>query len=339
MYKVRQLILFGLMVSLGLTSCVKEADELASPPANCENATVGKIEQFHSQVSGDLKIGRSLSVDSVVWYTEADINYYYCAPHKEYNFVETDDFVFQVTYDANKMVIASDYNDLYDEMVDSLSAFWYSLTEDSMTMPVVDVSLLAMENNLATLKLSAAIGYGVGMYKPDDFGDTDYWYYGEQSGKCGPYSCCQGTDAAILIGNKIRSESALVQYVAYNTIHLEEDVDPTAYPVAPIPGNPVDNYCDSRMYRSIFYWGSPPPNYVQCDFCLDPDEMNFYTDGTEYVYDDKNPNQSVYDNIFIHLEGIVIPMMWDYPAWHIADFMYGKGYTTQVAAPILQFKK
>ena len=224
MRNFKQLILFGLMVSLGLTSCVKEADELASPPANNENATVGKIEQFHSQVSGNLKIGRSLSVDSAVWYTEADINYYYCAPHKEYNYVETDDFVFQVGYDANKMVIASDYNNLYDEMVDSLSAFWYSLTEDSMTMPVVDVSLLAMENNLATLKLSAAIGYGVGMYKPDDFGDTDYWYYGQQVGKCGPYSCCQGTDAAILISNKIRMETSLAQYIAYTDIQPRDDI-------------------------------------------------------------------------------------------------------------------
>ena len=338
MYKVRQLILLGLMVSLGLTSCVKESDELASPPANIENATVGKIEQFHSQVSGDLKIGRSLSVDSVVWYTEADINYYYCAPHKEYNYVETDDFVFQVGYDANKMVIASDYNDLYDEMVDSLSAFWYSLTEDSMTMPVVDVSLLAMENNLATLKLSAAIGYGVGMYKPDDFGDTDYWTYGYQGGKCGPYSCCQGTDAAILIGNKIRMESGLAQYNAYTDIEFEDEVLPTNYLIAPCTGNPVDNYCDFGMYHSTYYFSNLPPNFEQCDYCLDPDEMNFYTTGTDYVYDDKNPDQNVYDNIFIHLE----PSCFSFtnPVYfHLGQFMYGKQCPTQVASPILTFIK
>ncbi|MCF8372322.1 MAG: hypothetical protein K9H64_11910 [Bacteroidales bacterium] len=332
------MILFGLVVSLGLTGCVKEAaDQPASTPLDNGKAIVARITQFHEAVSGDLKTDRPLSVDSVVWYTEADINYYYCVPYEEYNYTILDSFLLEVETDEYDMVEARDYNDLYDAMIDSLGDYWHSIDEDPMYMVVVDVSIKSVNDGIATLKMVGAIGYGAGMYTPDEFGDEDYWVYGFGGGKCGPYSGYQGLDAAILIANKIRSQTGLQQYIAYTDIVYFEEVFPTYYPLAPVTGNPLDNYCDYRLYHSVDYINSPlPSGFEQCDLCLDPDEMNFYYNGTDYVYDDNNPNPSEYDNIFINLYPTYFSLS-DPVYFHLGQFKYGKPYSTQVPAPVLEF--
>ncbi|MCF8374287.1 MAG: hypothetical protein K9H64_21880 [Bacteroidales bacterium] len=338
MKNLRVLILCGLVVGLGLTSCVKEAaDQPASTTLDNGKAIVARITQFHEAVSGDLKTDRPLSVDSVVWYTEADINYYYCVPYEEYNYTTLDSFLLEAETDEYDMVEAEDYNRLYDAMIDSLGDFWHSIDEDPMYMVVVDVSVKSVNDGVATLKIVGAIGYGAGMYTPDDFGDEDYWTYGFGGGKCGPYSGSLGLDAAILIANKIRSQTGLQQYIAYEGIcSTIPPIHPFDYPTND-PNNPDDNYCDFLLYYSMYYGGQLPQNYVQCDFCLDPDEMNFYYDGTDYVYNNENPDPSVLDNIFIYLEPKYTYGMPEYSNFHFGHFSYGKPYSTLLPSPILTF--
>ncbi|MCF8372320.1 MAG: hypothetical protein K9H64_11900 [Bacteroidales bacterium] len=336
------MILFGLVVGLGLTSCDKDAIQQNDPVGGNESsAIVAKITGFHEAVTGNLKIDRPLSVDSVVWYTEADINYYYCDANHEHLYSKTYFCELNIDVDDNNMVIARDYNDLYQAMIDSLQDFWDTVVTDDTTkyMVIVDVESKGIENQEATFVLRSYIGYGSGSFQVPIFGDTDYWAYtggaNNSGGKCGTYSGYEYLDAGILITQHINwSYPAIAHTITIQTEWAEINGGET---ICTGTGNPLDNICDYRLFWNAYR--SNPQNQLYGTFhtCLSPEEMNCHTSGTRAEMLDNMPQGTGWHFMSMEIgESYMSFPSGDYNLGHKADFYYRK-YILGVCSSFIGF--
>ncbi|MCF8295728.1 MAG: hypothetical protein K9I34_06655 [Bacteroidales bacterium] len=51
--------------------------------------------------------------------------------------------------------------------------------------------------------------------------------------------------------------------------------------------------------------------------------MNHYYEGTAWVYNELNPNPSIFTKINLHIEGVMFLSIPDFPLMHIGTFWYG----------------
>jgi len=224
------------------------------------------------------------------------------------------------------MVNWNDVVSLYDYCLQEMNTY-ASTFEFQHHFIMVDLENKGIKNGSMTIKLYVGLGKtdmrrsNLSTHSFMYFGSTDYWLYGggpwNSGGKCGPYSGQTDLDAAILIQGKINFSLRREAGTYFTNLYTAPDVNAINYPICGDCNS--DNYYDYLMFYNYTGWS----NYHDC---LQPNEMNFYLDGTNtvlYTYEANNgPRPAGKNPISITLAGDLIPSTWTV-ILHTGDFTYG----------------
>jgi len=154
---------------------------------NSSNDTELKIQSFLNRVNSDLKDEKTYSIDSAIWYSEASLNFTYAIYDSALVYIAIDTNAFSVELDENNKVTESDLDVLYEDMVDSLDAFYDDLYVNIKRVFYCDVVEVEVEQGRLDLVLVAAIACGYSSYQWSYFDEDDYWYSILEQGKCNYY--------------------------------------------------------------------------------------------------------------------------------------------------------
>lgn len=204
MKKLHLLILLPLLVGL-LFSCQKEQEPISSKidQAQLEKSQqiIRQIEGFDSKLNSNLKSGETITVDSLVWYTEALENYNNARPDLQYeNFA-----VSKTTYTAaldNGSLSMQDASALFNTIQSDLETELANLNPTDDKLKLTDVVLDSIEGNTAYLSANRVFGIGISaMY--DAFDEDDDWIWGtvRQEDGTPPVGKCDGTMVGISDGS------------------------------------------------------------------------------------------------------------------------------------------
>ncbi|MDY0078876.1 MAG: hypothetical protein RBR87_16530, partial [Bacteroidales bacterium] len=178
--------LLPLLVGL-LYSCQKEQEPISSKidQAQLEKSQqiIRQIKGFDTKLNSNLKSGETISVDSLVWYTEALENYNHARPDLQYeNFA-----VSKTTYTAtlnNGSLSMQDASALFSTMQTDLETELANLSPTDDKLKLTDIALDSIDGNIAYLSANRVFGLGLvaGIYEPIDADDD--WIWGFDQGKC-----------------------------------------------------------------------------------------------------------------------------------------------------------
>ena len=290
-YKYLLLPIAGMFIIAAIfVSCSKqEQTELtgSSPEISQSKADIlieNKIRDFKSKLehlreNPQLKSGETMTVDSVVWYVEAALNYTYARAGIPFDRIIRDSAKITIPVN-NQGVLLADVDLAYQQVKDSLSAKYHAIASEDKSLMMVDIEAVTAADNSTELHVKAGFAEGNGVYGYGLFGSTDYWYWGRGIGKCGPYIGQNiGEDASTQLNYRINHPISVYPGGTYFTD--EETLgyfDPWDYPD---PNNPYGYY---RLFA--FEYSVPPTE----EPCLYPDEMNYYLyEGVVYIMEDNKP--------------------------------------------------
>jgi len=197
-------IVFAAMV---LFSCKKEpvtqTDNQDNEMMAQSKKIVSLIKNFEEKMNSTLKSGEMISLDSVVWNTEALENYTYAYPDssaKDYQFFRAN---YTLTVDANKMVLLSDVQALYNQMTADYTASLSSIQSDIKHLIFTDVALDSVVGTTAYLSAARGFGYDWVLNRYWGFAADDDWYWGTLGQEYGnpPLGKCDGTEYGVSDGS------------------------------------------------------------------------------------------------------------------------------------------
>lgn len=276
------LIVLCIGIFVNLTSCKKDK---SNPPKSVDQLSIEdqKIENlihaFKTKLSSNLKSGDSISVDSVIWYLKMTANSTYGNATAVYDKIATDSSLFTLTI-HNGNIPLLDVGSAYNQMIDTIRNYYYSLGNVEKQLLCVAVALDSMTSNTMYLKATSTIIYGAGTLFFGFSEPDDYWTYGRafanQGGYCGGQY--QGTnldkDAATEIARRIMLRKGVPIGNYYYDPQITKTIRGTSYPID--PSAPASNYHYYYMYCNN-------PNLPGLTLCLSPQDCNFYLTGTEHV--------------------------------------------------------
>lgn len=286
------MLLVGLgLITLFTASCKKDDGAAMSELPN--DLTLAGDERLELQIQAfrqkckfyydnpGIKDGGLMSTDSAMWNLEAALNYTYS--HQGLSCEETHPASMELRLPClpGNEVNYTEVAQVYYKMVDSIRAFYNSVSATDKKILVSDIEKQPESSNTElVLKLNVVLGETdmSSVYMMQPFGLTDYWFYGYNQGKCGPYyGQGFGSDAAKEI-EKLQHWFKPVPPANHRVFYTNVEhflVNGNEFP-NPDDAVPGDNQNDFLM----FYNSSALPNYHEC---LHPDEMNFYFHRTFYV--------------------------------------------------------
>jgi len=180
MKKISRLWIIIPLLALFVYSCKKEQEPMTNPvdQAQLEKSQqiIRQIEGFDTKLNSNLKSGESISVDSLVWYTEALENYNHARPDLAYeNFM-----VSKTTYTAtldNGNLSMQDAAALYSSMQTDLETELANLDPTDDKLKLTDVALDSIEGNTAYLSASRVFGINIAVLY-DEFEEDGDWIWG-----------------------------------------------------------------------------------------------------------------------------------------------------------------
>lgn len=264
---------------IAIFSCRKAFEPEANPNqmTNSSNETELKIQSFINRLNSDLKVEKTYSIDSAIWYSEGALNYTYSIYDSDFVYISRESSLFSINLNRDNTVNETDFISTYSKMVDSLEVQYdniQSLTKHLMICDIIDVS-----NSVGRLDLQmiSVIVYDYNPIYYSSFGPTDYWYAGANLGKCNGYS--GSGDAAQQLQYKLlhplvtNVPNVRIFHFPVTTVG---DINPYYYNYIPAP----------RGKRGYYFEGGGNAG-IQC---LSPSELNFYlsTNGIPFIIDDNN---------------------------------------------------
>jgi hypothetical protein len=293
----------GILIFSGCTKDTEQKDtrQQVFQPSEQDLAIEGKILDFkqkldYARENPNLKSGEDdMTVEEAVWNIEALVNYTYADASAEYENLVSKSFNITVGL-TNGNIAFVEAGETYEKVVDSLSVKFNQITSENKILIVADISVIESDGETVTFGVDPGIGTDGPPGWMNDFGPTDYWFYGQLDGKCDQYiGQGEGSDAAEQIQFKVNMRRSLPVGHSYFTDiknvycnPLEEVIvfENNVYCeccdlVNPNDPNPWDNINDMLLF---FNYGYPGVNNFHD--CISPNEMNFYLDGLEeIVYD------------------------------------------------------
>jgi hypothetical protein len=336
----------GLLIFFG---CSKESNKDSGKQENVFQPTEkdlqieSKILEFESKIdfarkNPDLKSGGDdLTLDKAIWYIEALANYNYADASSGFDNYIGETAEIEVPLTDGKVSI-SDAVIAYDQVIDSLSEHFSHVSGTDKHLVLADNNLKEVNGATATFNVTSGVGDG----PPNPFagfGESDYWWWANLSGKCDGSGQGVGSDAAEQIQSKVNRRIALPSghkyFIDIKIVSCDPTSDEIKYdntttctccslinPDDPIPGNNIN---DMLLFLNYGY----PVAYPNFHTCIPPDEMNFYLGGLEdIVYDiayDCFPLE-LEDKLFVSCD-MVGDMLYgggpEYWVYHKVDIRYG----------------
>jgi hypothetical protein len=187
MNKTNRLWIIIPLLALFVYSCKKEQEPMTNPvdQAQLEKSQqiIRQIEGFDTKLNSNLKSGESISVDSLVWYTEALENYNHARPDLAYENFVVNKTTYTVTHNNGSLSL-TDAADVYANMQTDLANEMADLEGSDNYLKLTDVALDSVQGNTAFLSASRVLGLRLvaSIYEP--FDEDDDWYWGYDLGKC-----------------------------------------------------------------------------------------------------------------------------------------------------------
>lgn len=176
------------------TRADKQQDR-SSPARKKSQQIIRQIEGFDTKLNNNLKSGETITVDSLVWYTEALENYTHARPDLQYENFAVSKTTYTATLD-NSSLSMQDASALFNTMQSDLETELANLNPTDDKLKLTDVVLDSIEGNTAYLSANRVFGIGISaMY--DAFDEDDDWIWGGTVGQSlfgdPPAGKCDGT--------------------------------------------------------------------------------------------------------------------------------------------------
>lgn len=218
-------------------------------------------------------------------YIEGTLNLVYTDPGLTWAHYETKIDTFTISLTSGRADETSVFSK-YDEIVDSVSVFFYSISEEDKFPYLFDV--VNISSNSSVLQFSVYSMMGKEHKDITPFGSNDYWSVFDGEGHCAPMS--GETDNASDRLNEVLTD----YYTPYGCVvwtNLTSVSVQNMYDYGWDDKNLSDPHEDDFIidYRTFYAYCDPQTN--DCDelvdngvYCLDPDEMNYYFSSIVEIY-------------------------------------------------------
>jgi hypothetical protein len=177
MKKYLLLSFFVLMAIIIIFSCQKQFDSVPDQTKQRpENTTEQKIVNFLNRFDSQLKDEEMYTIEEVLWYSTAGLNYTYAIYDSAFVYDYCDTSYFSMDIDANELVAESDLQAAFDKMVDTLSARYDALQESIKHLIYCAVYEDRVYNGELYVGMIFVFGGGYSGSLYGSFGQTDYWF-------------------------------------------------------------------------------------------------------------------------------------------------------------------
>jgi hypothetical protein len=265
------IVLIGISLLFSMNACKKEQQKQQnkSELSNELSQQVLKlVDNFIKNKSSKLKDGESLSVDSTIWYLETAMNATYARMDSITKVLLTDSAFISIPMNRDGTINLSDVYTAYNQLVDSLSVFYYSVNGDKSVL-VNDVFKVGIANNQLQVGINMILAQlPTPPHPPIWFGTIDNWIWGNQLGKC-DYTL-QPRDASTELTTHANYNIPIAppgQYYTYVNVEKTPMIYPTDVPLPQGQTNPY-GYFNSYLFRNS--------GNVYMDECLTYNVMNYY---------------------------------------------------------------
>ena len=158
---------------------------------------IQRIEAFDTKLTGNFKSGENISVDSLVWYTEALENYNNARPDLAYESFVVSKTTYTATLDNGNLSM-QDAAALFSSMQTDLETELANLDPTDDKLKLTDVALDSIEGNTAYLSANRVFGINIAVLY-DEFEEDDDWIWGTMSGPLA--GKCDGTMIGVSDGS------------------------------------------------------------------------------------------------------------------------------------------
>ncbi len=279
------LALISALMLFASTSCKKEPSktdghEVVSTEQSMK--IIQLVQAFNQKKSSNLKEGYSLSVDSTIWYLETVLNVNYARIETERRDLATDSAFISIPLENDGKVSVRSVYAAYDQLLDSLSAFYYSISGEKSVIvnDVFQVSLTGSQLIVGMNMILANIPTAPNQISVW-FDASDNWIWGRHLGKCD--NTLQPRDASTELTTHANYSIPLAppgqNYIYYN-VEMTGVIYP-GYVMLPSGQTNPFGYFNSYLFRY-----SPS---VYSDPCLTYDAMNYYLEGIFTISDIYRP--------------------------------------------------
>ena len=274
MRKFLGITLLGVII-IAFLSCEKdEMEDLNQTPEM--DATTKRIVDFKNELSKKNTTGESMHIDSLVWYSEATLNFSYGHPYLNYTNKTTDSIRIMVDLTENLLVSYEDVVNTHIKFNNFVYEQYESFLDHPKHMIVMDIVLLEVNALQAELCLYSKIGKVTEQenlkYVNDPWEYYDWWKaYEYQGGRCNGYgSQYPSTDnAADQLELHMDPHNADFRYLSDPDVYYT-DIPPTwEYPDAGFDNSPNNDPQTQDLYPTLIYG----PEWMRD--CLSPDDMFF----------------------------------------------------------------
>ena len=180
MKKISRLWIIIPLLALFVYSCKKEQEPMTNPVDRAQleksQQIIQRIEAFDAKLTGNFKSGENISLDSLVWYTEALENYNHARPDLAYENFVVNKTTYTVTLDNGNLSM-QDAAALYSSMQTDLETELANLDPTNDKLKLTDVAMDSIEGNTAYLSASRVFGINIAVLY-DEFEEDDDWIWG-----------------------------------------------------------------------------------------------------------------------------------------------------------------
>ncbi len=233
-------------------------------------STILEFEKTVIQSSSKEK--QTMELGQAVWKLEAAINYCFRSDKSSISSSSEYNTTFDVPIETTKDEYVLSYvnmRQIYNKAVLYVEQSIQKKNENEY-LYVADFSINSVKQNMVELSFNILLGATTGKIAPCTITSADYWYAGEQMGKCGEFVGQEvGKDASDKLEEILNCDPEPVVNMFYTNTGVIDEV-----------------------YSSEYCFNSGHPD------CLSPDEMNLYLDLAESFFLQYLP----FDNVMISCE-------------------------------------
>jgi hypothetical protein len=232
---------------------------------------IQRIEAFDYKLNGNFKSGENISVDSLVWYTEALENYSHARPDLAYENFVVNKTTYTITLDNGSLSL-TDAANVFANMQTDLANEMAELEGSDNYLKLTDVTLDSVQGNTAYVSANRVIGLRLvaGIYEPFDEGDD--WIWGTPGYNEPPAGRCDGTlvgvsDGSDEIARRLNNPWVVPEENYRFILNTLETVE-------------VDVIFDYEFEGRLF------GGYYDYFYCIEDDMMTYYLEQSHMIFTD-----------------------------------------------------
>ncbi|HKK61724.1 MAG TPA: hypothetical protein VJ951_04140 [Bacteroidales bacterium] len=265
------------VITIAFLSCEKDEIEIKQSVEN--NGPEQHVISFKDNMLQKNDGGRSMLLDSLIWYTEATLNYSYGFPNLYYDEKRKDSALITVDLIDGCMVSAEDVKATFVEINNRIYEFYDNFKYDSKHVVVVNLELEGRNEDGAGIWVYTTTGKlfeGDNLKSSNPFQFYDWWH-GWLEGRCNGYN--DDYPSTEYSGDQLEH-----YYITHNDAfdYLNPEYQDLWFTDVDGPYH-FYGYADLVAFET-YIWDSH--NY---DECISPDQMNYFLQHIDEVVIDHLP--------------------------------------------------